>query len=242
MASDGFDELETALLVALVIDPGLDITGARRTCDAFFDLAPAAADPQALLTWLREQGFGRAVQGNVTLAHSSLPWVLAHREGIPISLSVILMAAARHRGLEAYGINYPGHFLARIGDLLVDPLTMSALEGDDAPALDPRQRATPRALGLRMLNNLKALHMQRRDWSAALDIIDYQMSLCEGAEAELSASLHYERGELWQQLGSRDMARSAFRMCASLSADDDLAARARARAAEHDDNPPTQWH
>ncbi len=242
MAADGLDELDTALLVARAIDPTLDAVGARRVCDTFFDLAPADADAHALLRWLREQGFGLAVQGSVTHAHSSLPWVVEHRQGIPISLAVIAIAVARRRGLAEYGINHPGHFLARIGDLLVDPLTMSALGDDSAIAVDQRQRATPRALGLRMLNNLKALHMQIRDWSAALDIIDYQMSLCEGAEAELSASLHFERGEMWQQLGSRDMARAAFQMCASLSANGDLAAEARARAAALEDNPPTQWH
>lgn len=50
--------------------------------------------------------------------------VLDRRRGLPVSLSILYVAAARRMGWSAYALNTPGHVLVRIGDepaILIDP-------------------------------------------------------------------------------------------------------------------------
>jgi len=47
--------------------------------------------------------------------NSFLNEVLDRRLGIPISLAVILIEVARHAGVQADGVGFPGHFLVRFG-------------------------------------------------------------------------------------------------------------------------------
>lgn len=69
--------------------------------------------------------------------NSFLPIVLERRTGIPISLSLVYVLVARRVGLQAEGVNAPGHFLARVhttgSPLLVDPfLNGSILTTEEA--------------------------------------------------------------------------------------------------------------
>ncbi len=231
-----------ALLVAEVLNPDIDANATRRACAAFIEPAREAhlASPAQLVHWFRNEGFGLNGDVPAGLEHSNISWVLEHRQGIPISLAVLLITTARSCGLDGHGINYPGHFLVEISNTLIDPMKMQLIDREVTAERASLERASPRALGLRMLNNIKAQHMHARDWSRALDIIDFQMSLAGGEDAELSASLHYERGELWERLGSPGMARAAFLHCAETSAYRDLAAKARSRAEDLDGE--TRWH
>lgn len=50
--------------------------------------------------------------------------VLDRRRGLPVSLSILYVAAARNLGWTAYALNTPGHVLVRLGDeqaVLIDP-------------------------------------------------------------------------------------------------------------------------
>jgi regulator of sirC expression with transglutaminase-like and TPR domain len=50
--------------------------------------------------------------------------VLDRKQGLPISLSILYVAAARRLGWKAYALNMPGHVLVRIGDepfIVIDP-------------------------------------------------------------------------------------------------------------------------
>lgn len=48
------------------------------------------------------------------LKNSFLYDVLLRRKGIPITLSLVFMGLARHVGLKAVGISFPGHFLVKM--------------------------------------------------------------------------------------------------------------------------------
>lgn len=48
--------------------------------------------------------------------NSCLNQVLERRTGIPITLSIVYIEVARHAGLRAEGVNFPGHFLVRVRD------------------------------------------------------------------------------------------------------------------------------
>ena len=138
--------------------------------------------------------------------------------------------------MTCQGINFPGHFIVEVGGVLVDPLTMLAVGPEqlsagklDAVSLQRMmQPASAQMLGLRMLNNIKAFHLHHRDLASALDIIDYQLALSD-MDVDLAASLHFERGEIWQQLGAYSVATKAFEACVGLAPDSGLGQKAQTR-------------
>lgn len=105
--------------------------------------------------------------------------------GIPISLSLVYVAVAQRAGLGLEGVAAPMHFLTRLdtieGPLFVDAFhegqvldfddcrmwleSLSGLTTDEIESsLEP---ATPRDVVIRMLNNLKAVHLQQELWGEA---------------------------------------------------------------------------
>ncbi len=116
--------------------------------------------------------------------NSLLDVVLDRREGIPITLSVVLIEVARRVGVELVGVGMPGHFLARSAgdvDLFVDPfhqatLDRSACEKLFATLHGPRARfedrflepVAPRAVIARMLTNLQRSFVGAGDRAGAL--------------------------------------------------------------------------
>ena len=88
-------EFDVAMLVAQVIDAQVDVPGVKARFSSL--IAPALAagisDTKDLLKVFTNEGFGAGVLEQVRLSHSSLDWVLSHKEGIPISLAVLLIEA-----------------------------------------------------------------------------------------------------------------------------------------------------
>ena len=171
-----------------------------------------------LLEKYRQFGFGETPHSAVDLTHSSLDWVLRQKQGIPIARSILLVEGARRLGLTACGINFPGHFLARIEGVLVDPMNMCVIEAGDLDVANAPMmliEATTIMVGLRMLNNIKAMYMQAENWQQVLEIIDYQFAI-DNNSPEVMASLHFERGECWQKLGVLSAAREEFTICAAI--------------------------
>lgn len=119
--------------------------------------------------------------------------------GIPISLSLVYVAVAQRAGVELAGVAAPMHFLTRLesieGPLFVDAFHqgevlsydecctwlegLSGLASEDVEsALEP---ARPRAIVVRMLNNLKALHVTSESWEQAWHVQRRLTALHPGA-------------------------------------------------------------
>ncbi len=243
-------EFEVALLIAEIIDDDFDSDRARAMFSELIepllessaeaiDAGSVAHAADGLLKSFRQAGFGLPQRAQVGLQHSNLAWVMEHRQGIPISLAVLLIEAGRRSGLGCHGVNYPGHFLVSIEGQLVDPVQMrpmdlSQLAGSDIDVQnvpDLMQQTTPKMLAIRMLNNVKAYHLGRRSWSQALEMIDYQLATA-GQDKALCASLYYERGEFWEQLGGFAAAAEAYQKCCEISPYKDQARKAQVRAVE----------
>lgn len=234
-------EVELALLVAQIIEPAENPAQfVQRIQVSLDDLAQRVDRSDAdvadgVLQTLQQAGFSQPSQPQqkITEQHSHLGWVLKNRQGIPISLAVVLIAVARTCGLSAWGVNYPGHFLVNLEDRLVDPLSLQIVDeahllkrGDTSADLARHLKpASPQSFVLRMLNNLKALQMAQQGWSGALDIIDYQVAVCAADDA-LVATLEYERGQCWVQLGAYAVAAQAFAQCAEKTIEPELARQA----------------
>lgn len=225
---------EIALAVACAIDADASVAGIEDDFDQL--IAPLQRRQIAaseLLAEMRAAGFSGPNNGVVGVAHSHIGQVIARREGIPISLAIVLIEAAQRCGLQCHGINYPGHFLVSLEQTVVDPLSMQPLGAEDIARMDVRALvpAGEQGIGLRMLNNLKALSTAARDWSRLLDLLDYQVALT-GSDEALASTLHFERGEVWEQLGVLDLAREAYIECARSCPHPDLAQKAQVRAGE----------
>jgi len=152
--------------------------------------------------------------------NSDLAEVLTSRRGLPITLSVLYVELARRLGLEAYGVGFPGHFLAKIvgvsdsleGEIIVDPFfartlrreecaerLRAAVDEDGEPLeVDARAWLQPaRAVDIyaRMLNNLKILYLRDGDGLSALGCFDRILVLQPDSAPE-----YRDRGYLLEQL------------------------------------------
>ncbi len=214
------DEVRMAVLVARLLDPALDPGRLESRLRTLSEARPAGTEPW---TYLDERGFSGNSVDYESLDNSNLAWVLDHRRGIPISLAVVLIRVARDAGHRAAGINFPGHFLVQVNDVLVDPFVMRSTD----PAtlvqrytsarghVDPEvlfAPASPLAVGLRMLNNVKLTHSRQAAWHKALDALDAQLAL-----APEQPALHLEQGELWRRLGAVAAARAAWERALALA-------------------------
>ena len=213
-------EFEMALLVGTLIDPDMDLQAVRENFEQFIaSISESKFDSvDQLLALYKQYVFGETPPSAVDLTHSSLDWVLRQKQGIPITLSILLVEGARQLGFTATGINFPSHFLARVDGVLVDPMNMRVIDAGDLGAVDAPAllvEATTTMVGLRMLNNIKAMYMQAQNWQQVLEVIDYQFAI-DANNPEVIASLHFERGECWQKLGVLSAARDEFNACAAI--------------------------
>ncbi len=229
-------ELDMALLVANVIDENLDAGKARDGVQSLLDQAKSqgVADVEGLLAFLRGQGFAQSSLDGVDLTHSSIDWLLQQHQGLPIVVAVLIITLAHGLGLEAYGVNYPGHFLLRAQGDLVDPLSLAVVEpsslqvpsGYDLGELSVKAR--PATLGFRMLNNLKAYYLHLGNWQATLAATDYQLAIVHNDNG-LKGLLHFERGEYQQRMGAAEAALASYLLCLELGDDQALVDKAQER-------------
>jgi regulator of sirC expression with transglutaminase-like and TPR domain len=216
---------EGALVVAAEARPEIEIERALESIGAIVErarpLVQHASTPSAAVEALNHALFElERFRGNQDQyddpRNSFLDEVLASRRGLPITLSVLYVEVARRLGLEAHGIGFPGHFLAKVvgvddrpeGEIIIDPffartLSLSdcadrlrAAAGEDA-SLDQGwlRAATAREIYVRILNNLKLLFLRRGEGLTALGCFDRILVLAPDAAFE-----YRDRGILLERL------------------------------------------
>lgn len=115
-----------------------------------------------------------------------LPLVLARKQGLPISLSIVWIDVARRLGFDAVGVALPGHFIAALrtemGLLCFDPFQRGQAIGEELAerlvrkatggraVFDPAMLvpAENRAVLARLVRNLHVRYMSAHDWDEAL--------------------------------------------------------------------------
>lgn len=200
----------------------------ERSLAAYVDhLADIAAAARQELTLLRQvedaaQALARLLNGDFGYEgersfydaphNADLMSVIERRRGLPVSLGILYIHAARAGGLDAEGLNAPGHFLLRITlrgrSLGLDPFNgggvIERLSGP--PGLVGRPLAdTPagQPIGdvevlLRLLNNLKLVALKSGDRTRALAVSE-RMGLIAPSRPDLwfdIARLHETKGSL----------------------------------------------
>ena len=218
------DLAEAALLIAKNANQKLDVgrylARIDQLADALFARLPSpSSDAESILALNRflfeEQGFGPNLEDYYDLRNSFLNEVLERRVGIPISLSVVYMEVGRRIGLELRGVSFPGHFLVKCklseGTVILDPygrgisLNLHDLQqrlrgargGEVSRAIVAGMlvSANKKEILGRMLHNLKAIYLERRDHDHALSVMEWLIALGPTDAAQVR-----ERGLLYLQL------------------------------------------
>lgn len=219
LPDDDVDLAAAALWLAAEHCGGLDVPAWLGRLDALADAirpaVEAVASADARVDALNRElfgshGFHGARDDYYDPRNSFLHEVLTRKVGIPISLGVVYIEVAARLGLEAAGVNFPGHFLVRVGaePLIVDAfegrltsleecrVRLRAVEGPVADLTPARLAATDRKrILLRMLGNLKSIYAGKRDLEAALACCDRCLLLFPDTPLELR-----DRGLLYHAL------------------------------------------
>jgi regulator of sirC expression with transglutaminase-like and TPR domain len=186
------DLSEGALLIAADGRPDFDPAPSFASLDALAELVRLRVDlgdpPEAVISRLHdvlyvEAGFrGAAPSKTADPDLSRIDRVIDRRRGLPISLAIVELEVGARLGVPLNGIGLPGHFLVGGPDgRLMDPADGGrVLSRDDCQALLRRsvgegvllnagmlRPVGRRQILARMLRNLRAAHLTRRDWPSA---------------------------------------------------------------------------
>jgi regulator of sirC expression with transglutaminase-like and TPR domain len=187
-----FPLLEAAIACAVHEVPSRDPQSAR-------DLAAAGVErlSQRLKAESAEEAIAEAMAGDLRLAgdlftyedpaNADIIAVSERRKGLPVTLGIFYLHAARRCALTVRGVDFPGHFLLRIeteeGPLALDPfsegrvvlpseLTRRALHAGLTPNVADRldrlmAPVSDRAVLVRLQNNIYARASVARDYERA---------------------------------------------------------------------------
>ena len=215
------DIVEAALLVAAEHYPQISVTAYR---EQLAEMAQAAEACLRGTDNVRDRvlRFNRFVfhdlgfQGNAEHYYdprnSFLNEVIDRRKGIPITLSIIYIEIARLMGMNVEGVSFPGHFLVKhpgAPDIIVDAYNgeiLSQAQCEDKLKLifgmqvvwDPSYMlsSSRREILVRLLTNLKHIHLQGEDHSQALSCSERILLLEPDSASELR-----DRGLIYEQMG-----------------------------------------
>ncbi len=150
------------------------------------------------------------------LQNADLMRVIDRRKGMPIAIAILYIDVGRKIGFDIDGLNFPGHFLCRIGHgnhrLIFDPF--SRCEVLDAPGLRQLikrikgmnaelsasyyEPATNREILIRLQNNIKLRLIEAGEYKDALNAVE-MMRLIDPNEYRLL----FDAGVLYAKTGRR---------------------------------------
>jgi len=234
------DLAEAALLIAAEAYPDLDVRRYTARLDALADAARArvtgaASDLERAHALVRslaiDQGFAGNQRDYYDRRNSFLNDVLDRRRGIPITLALVYIEVGRRLDLPVVGVGFPGHFLAKLAgtpEIVIDPFFGQIL--DDAACSERlRQVAGAQAVFdrrllrsagtkeilVRMLRNLKQVHLQARELALALACSERILIVEPGLVHELR-----DRGLIYLELECHAAAQVDLERFLALAPDD----------------------
>jgi len=229
-ADEDIDLAEGALALAALDRPGVALDRYRdhiaRLADDVGDVL--ARGGFALVDALNEvvlksHGYCGDILTYDDIQNANLMRVIDRRKGLPVALGILYLHAARAHGFAADGINFPGHFMIRLGEdgarLIVDPFN----DGIERTAVDLREllKATAgmeaelapehyaavgnRDILVRLQNNIKARHERAGRPEDALRVVEGMLMF-----APDMMPLWREAGVIHARLGNLGSAIEAF--------------------------------
>ncbi len=225
---------EAALLLAALDHPGREIDPYMRHVE---ELAAALADRQAggaadrgdaLSTVIHiEHGYGGDRDTYDDMINANLMSVIDRRKGLPVALAILYIETARRAGWQAWGLDFPGHFVLRLDGeadrVILDPFhagvsveppalrqLLKTYVGPDAELGQKYYEPMPdRSVLLRLLNNIRGRALQSGNNARGLQVMQ-RMLMIAPADARLwleSAALQAKSGQL---KGAREAAETCL--------------------------------
>jgi len=173
--------------------------------------------------------------------NANLIRVIERRKGLPVTLAILYIHAARAQGWSATGINFPGHFLIRLegngGRVILDPFNggverevadlrglLKQMTGIEAE-LQPGHYAPigNRQTLIRLLNNIKLRAIAAKENDRAAEILDRMLMV-----APDDLSLLREAGQCHAEIGNLRRAIEALEAVVARSANGALRREAEA--------------
>ena len=165
--------------------------------------------------------------------NADLMAVIDRKRGLPVTLGILYIHAARASRIEAQGLFAPGHFLMRVAvkgsEAIIDPFNGGAVldrerintPGFGAPLLLPEPGSTGQPdpftpvsdieVLLRLQNNIKNRALKDRNTARAIEILR-RMTLI----APRRSIVWLELGRLQESSGALSYARRAYETCLKL--------------------------
>ena len=174
---------------------------------------------------LRSHGYHGDTLAYDDIQNANLMRVIDRKRGLPVALGILYLHAARAHGYRADGINFPGHFMIRIGEdgarLIIDPFN----EGIERTATDLREllKATAgmeaelspehyaaignRDILVRLQNNIRIRHERAGRPEEALRVVEGMLMFAPGI-----MPLWREAGVIHARVGNLGAAIEAFQV------------------------------
>jgi len=157
--------------------------------------------------------------------------VIVNRRGLPVSLGILYIHAARAAGARAFGLSAPNHFLLMVqtggGETVIDPFNAGkTIEHErtakppalsDPPSSGRKQTVKPVSdtdVLLRLQNNLKTRALQANDPMRAVTILQRMLLIAPG-----DSGLWLEMGKLQESVQALGAASDAYERSLSLERD-----------------------
>ena len=216
LADDAIDLADTALLLGALDMPNASLAGYRDHVERLGEDVAALARAGEPLERRRRHvnavlfdahGYAGDAESYDAPENANLLQVIDRKAGLPVSLGILYIHAARAQGWAVDGLAFPGHFLVRLeeGDrrVIVDPFhrgqmleaghlrgLLKQFQGVDAE-LQPGHYAPVgnRSILLRLQNNIKSRALQASDGARAAAILERMLLIAPDA------------GGLWHELG-----------------------------------------
>ena len=217
LEDDEIDLADAALLLGALDMPNASLVGYREHVERLGEDVAALARAGEPLERRRRHvnavlfdahGYAGDAESYDAPENANLLQVIDRRAGLPVSLGILYIHAARAQGWAVDGLAFPGHFLVRLeeGDrrVIVDPFhrgqmleaghlrgLLKQFQGVDAE-LEPGHYAPVgnRSILLRLQNNIKSRALQASDSARAAAILERMLLIAPDA------------GGLWHELGA----------------------------------------
>ena len=235
---EAIDLAEAALLLASFDHPAADLqiyrdhlagiakAVAAAAADSGLDADAAPEDMADVLRRVLAEDFRYAGDEDTynDLDNANLMRVIERRKGVPVSLGIVYLFAARAQGWSAAGLNFPGHFLIRLESrdgqrVIIDPFYsgrsmeiqglrefLKVVRGA-AEELDwsHYQPVSNREILIRLQNNVKTRRLEQNEVASALDALGAMQALDPA-----NASFWREAGVMHMRLGHLKHAVESF--------------------------------
>lgn len=212
IAEEEYPELDRAHYLGQLDELGAQ---ARMVVDPALPPREVVQSLTQFIAW--DHGFHGNQQDYYDARNSFLNEVLERRTGIPITLTAVYMEVGRRAGIDVRGVGFPGHFLARYGDVVFDPFHEGRILSEDdcrrllaesagssmpfSPAL--LEPAPTKQIVARMLNNLKQIYLKARYYRKAIGVMDRLLAVNPAGYGELR-----DRGAVYAELRQYGQARA----------------------------------